>query len=63
MPFQTAKGKIIYEPCYRDNDTIYDLFTLLKENQSVEGLTIYDQVLKIYLLNRTAWELEGTGRP
>jgi len=60
MPFQTDKGTTVYEPCSRDEDTIYDLFTCLKENQSDDGENSYSKMLEIYLLNRTAWELEGT---
>ena len=60
MTFQTAKGKTIYPPCSRDSDTIKDLFHDLKAHQSEGGRAFYSAALKTYLLNRTAWEMEGT---
>ena len=60
MPFQTAEGEIIYEPCSRDNDTTKDLFQDLKDHQAFEGSVLYSAMLMTYQMNRIQWELEGS---
>ena len=58
--FITDKRTIIYPPCSRDPDLVYDTFQWLKDFQHFEGIDIYDQMLTNYQLNRIEWELEGT---